>query len=228
MIGPSASCVDICSRYTSLPMTDRRLRPWDERVGADSSIAKIREGKKMFVTDTYVSQVNLPHNSPSLVRGPERRQPTIQEQVVSSEAHVWKSYHSMSSGSKSSAAALQDRFRQGVKQRILQMEASAEKLRLEQVEQRKTVAERHEAHRVAELASIRRRCAERGVEGLFKPTLRTPEPITGVPDDEVQAAIVALRKREQKRPKEEELRPFGPPIGSKTPTMSRWSDKAML
>jgi hypothetical protein len=210
-----------------------KLHPGDERIGPDASLPLVRKGKRTYVTDTYSSQVNLPVHAPTLIKAPLRRTPTTREQALSSDTHLWRSYDSAIRGTNLDNAARegQEGFRRGLRDRISQIEAQAVRLREEQIRERTKLMSTHESRRGSELAWFRERCRSRGMEGLQKPTLRTPEPTKALDQAEVESMLFMLREKERlkgSRRETSELRPFGPPTGAVTPTLARWTEKSLM
>jgi hypothetical protein len=211
-----------------------KLHPGDERIGADASIPLTRKGKRMYEVGTFMSQVNLPLNRPTLVASPARRGPTIEEQALSSDQHIWRTYSKTVKGSGQEALSrkAQEGVRHGIRQRVAGLEKQAHALRAAQEEDRLKLLRTQQERRNMEWCASKRRCATRGPEAVQKPKLRTPEPGPTVSDEEVLRVLEAQRNAEEhrrrKRMEGEDLRPFGPPIGSKTPTFERWDNKAML
>lgn len=204
-------------------MCDRRLHPWDERIGADASITKVTRGKKVFSDrDTFASSINLPLSRPSLE--PVRRCKSSAS-GVSSDEHIWKTYQSSINeyGNGTSNPAIQRRFRANIRDRLNALKLDMEHTHSLHLMERSVLAERHRAHQTAERSVFRERCATKGIEGLKKPSLRSPEPPERVSDDLVADFV---KKMTPSLPSNIEIhRPFGPPIGSKCEPAQRWVDK---
>lgn len=201
---------------------DRRLHPWDERIGADASVVNVNRGKRMFTDrDTYASSVNLPLGRPSLE--PQKRSNSTLPRV-SSEQHIWKTYHeSIAEKTEGMTKATQHECRSKVRQRILAVRDQIAALQETHVSQRRELSERHEAHRSAETSVIRDRCAVRGIEGLVRPSLRSPVPESKIPSDLIESFVQKLTPKVASNV--EIHRPFGPPIGSKCEPVARWEGK---
>jgi hypothetical protein len=217
------------------------LKSWEEDIGPDSSIVNVVGGKRAFkLVDKTVSSINLPLYAPSLYH----REPQAAVAVaVDSNHHLWRSYRQLLNegrgvGKKMYTAAtplqkFQAGVRTGMRDKLKDALLKEETIKRDHYSERASLKQRHGAHKEAEQSYLRSRCSERGIEGIYRPTLRTPAPDAPLDEAVVSAAVrKGFGRSDGKRVVQRDdadmnFPPFGPPLRAESEPMRRW-DKILL
>ena len=166
------------------------LKPWDERIGPDASITKLRKGKLLSTRtgEKLVSQIPLPPpGSQFLVDMPKERSRDFTS-PVNTDLTIWRAYRSVINGDDSRVegkrmvnshiqpvAKIQDQLRVGLRDRLRMQEIKELQMREEHERERQRVLERQQTRGKMQDESLREKAKIKGFDGLNKPVLKQPD-----------------------------------------------------
>ena len=170
--------------------TRSSLKPWDERIGPDASITKLRKGKLLSsrTGEKLVSQLPLPPPGSKFLVDMPKECPRDVTSAVNTDLTIWRAYRSVINGDDSRiegkkmvnshiqpVAKIQDQLRVGLRDRLRMQEIKELQLREEHERERQKVLERQQKRGQMQDEIWREKAKVKGFDGLTKPVLKQPD-----------------------------------------------------